>query len=102
MKSLYVKVVSVCCLIVIFSVLMNMIVCLHKKIQLNNMNEQKPVPDNEQEPVPENTQESFPDALAFDLDNFDLDNFDDLAPWERNAHNWINRQILTITHENYE
>ena len=96
MKSLYVKVVSVCCLIVILSVLMNVIVCFHKNRQLNNMNEHLPVPENEQEPVRENTQEPFPEntqehafpeiAHALDLDNFDLDNCDALAPWERNAH----------------
>ena len=41
-------------------------------------------------------------ALALDLDHFDLDNFDALAPWERNAHTWINQQFLSITNENYE
>jgi hypothetical protein len=112
MKSLYLKVGAVCCLIVILSVLMNVIVCFHKKRQLNNMNEQEPVPENEQEPVRENTQEPFPEntqehafpenAHALDLDNFDLDNCDALAPWERNAHIWINQQILSITNENYE
>jgi ABC-type microcin C transport system permease subunit YejE len=64
MKSLHVKVVAVCCLIVILSVLMNLIVCFHKKRQLHNMNEQEPVPENEQEPVPENTQESVPEKSA--------------------------------------
>jgi hypothetical protein len=103
MKSLYVKVAAVCCLIVILSLLMNVIVCFHKKRQLNDMKEQEPVPENEQEPVPENPQEPVPDnALALDLNNFDLDNCDALAPWERNAHIWINQQILSITNENYE
>jgi hypothetical protein len=46
-----------------------------------------------QDPAPEN-------AIA--LDNFDLDNSEAMAPWERNAHIWINRQILSITNENYE
>ena len=111
MKSLYLKVGAVCCLIVTLSVLMNVIVCFLKKRQLNNMNEQEPVPENEQEPVPEKPQESAPEnaqdpapenAIALDLDNFDLDNFDAMAPWERNAHIWINRQFLSITNENYE
>ena len=103
MKSLYLKVGAVCCLIVTLSVLMNVIVCFLKKRQFNNMNEQEPVPENEQEPVPENTQKPSPEnAHALDLDNFDLDNCDALAPWERNAHIWINQQILSITNENYE
>ena len=103
MKSLYVKVVTVCSVCVVLSVLMNLIVCFHKKRQLHNMNEQEPVPENEQEPVPENTQEPVPEnALALDLDNFVFDNVDALAPWERNAHIWINQQILSITNENYE
>ena len=79
MKSLYVKVVSLCS------------VC----VELVAENEQEPVPENTQEPVPEN-------ALALDLDNFVFDNVDALAPWERNAHIWINQQILSITNENYE
>ena len=67
------------------------------------MKEQEPVPENEQEPVPENPQEPVPDnAVALDLNNFDLDNCDALAPWERNAHIWINQQILSITNGNYE
>ena len=103
MKSLYVKVGAVCSVCVVLSVLMNLIVCFHKKRQLHNMNEQEPVPENEQEPVPENTQEPVPEnALALDLDNFVFDNVDALAPWERNAHIWINQQILSITNENYE
>jgi hypothetical protein len=103
LKSLYLKVGAVCCLIVTLSVLMNVIVCFLKKRQFNNMNEQEPVPENEQESVPENTQEPVPEnALALDLDSFDLDNLDALAPWERNAHIWINQQILSITNENYE
>ena len=70
------------------------------------MNEQESVPENEQEPVPEKPQESAPEnaqdpapenAIALDLDNFDA-----MAPWERNAHIWINQQILSITNENYE
>jgi hypothetical protein len=103
LKSLYLKVGAVCCLIVTLSVLMNVIVCFLKKRQFNNMNEQEPVPENTQEPFPENTQEPVPEnALALDLDSFDLDNLDALAPWERNAHIWINQQILSITNENYE
>ena len=51
------------------------------------------------EQVPANTQEPFQEI---DLDNFDIENFDSLAPWERNAHLWINEQILSIKNENYE
>ena len=63
------------------------------------MNEQEPVPENEQEPDPENPQEAVPEI---DLDNFDIENFDSLAPWEQNAHIWINQQILSIKNENYD
>ena len=45
------------------------------------------------------TQEPFQEI---DLDNFDIGNIDSLAPWERNAHLWINEQILSIKNENYE
>ena len=45
------------------------------------------------EQVPANTQEPF---REIDLDNFDIGNIDSLAPWERNAHLWINEQILSI------
>ena len=65
------------------------------------MNEQESVPENEQESAPENAQDPAPEN-AIALDNFDLDNFDAMAPWERNAHIWINRQFLSITNENYE
>ena len=41
-------------------------------------------------------------APEIDLDNFDIDNFDSLPPWERDAHIWINQQILCIKNENYE
>ena len=37
-----------------------------------------------------------------DLDNLDIDNFDALPTWERDAHIWINQQILCIKNENYE
>ena len=48
---------------------------------------------------PENTKKPFQEI---DLDNFDIGNIDSLAPWERNAHLWINEQILSIKNENYE
>ena len=54
---------------------------------------------NDQESVPENNQEPVSDLKTFqeiDLDHFDFDNFDSLAPWERNAHIWINQHILSI------
>jgi len=53
----------------------------------------------EQDSVPENAQDSFHEI---DLDCFDIENFDSLAPWERNAHIWINEQILSIKNENFE
>ena len=51
------------------------------------------------EQVPANTQEPFQEI---DLDNFDIEHFDSLAPLERNAHLWINEQILSIKNENYK
>ena len=65
---------------------------IYKQRQLNAQRQ-----DSEQDPVP--PQEPVPEI---DLDNFDIENFDSLAPWERNAHIWINEQILSIKNENYE
>jgi hypothetical protein len=62
---------------------------------LNQSHEKNP----EQDSVPENAQDSFHEI---DLDCFDIENFDSLAPWERNAHIWINEQILSIKNENFE
>ena len=73
-------------------------VCVYKKRQLNYVTQHQ-VYFPEQDPVPENTQEPVPEI---DLDNFDIENFDSLAPWERNAHLWINQQILSIKNENYK
>ena len=80
-------------------------VCFYRKRQLNTTKESVPelepsklnldhpnsLDHPKREPVPE-----------IDLDNFNIDNFDDLPTWERDAHNWINQQILCITNENYE
>lgn len=63
-----------------------LMIYIYKQRQLNAQRQ-----DSEQDPVPE-----------IDLDNFDIENFDSLAPWERNAHIWINEQILSIKNENYE
>ena len=67
-------------------------VYIYKQRQLNAQRQ-----DSEQDPVP--LQEP---VSEIDLDNFDIENFDSLAPWERNAHIWINEQILSIKNENYE
>lgn len=69
-----------------------LMVYIYKQRQLNAQRQ-----DSEQDPVP--PQEPVPEI---DLDNFDIENFDSLAPWERNAHIWINEQILSIKNENYE
>jgi len=81
-------VVSVSFLIIILLVIL--MVLVFRKRQLKR---QSP------EQVPANTQEPFQEI---DLDNFDIGNIDSLAPWERNAHLWINEQILSIKNENYE
>ena len=73
-------------------------VFVYKKRQLNYVN-QRQVNSPEKDPIPENTQEPLPEI---DLDNFDIENFDSLAPWEQNAHIWINQQILSIKNENYD
>ena len=87
-KSLLIVTVSF--LIIILLVIL--IVFIYKKL-LN----QRQVYSPEHDPIPEDTQEPY-----FDLDNFDIENFDSLAPWERNAHIWINEQILSIKNENFE
>lgn len=69
-----------------------LMIYIYKQRQLNAQRQ-----DSEQDPVP--PQEPVPEI---DLDNFDIENFDSLAPWERNAHIWINEQILSIKNENYE
>ena len=63
-------------------------ICVYKKGQLKHQ---------VHSPVPENT-----DLPEIDLANFDIENFDSLAPWEQNAHIWINQHILTIKNENYK
>ena len=73
-------------------------VYVYKKRQLNYLN-QCQVCSPEHDPIQENTQEAVPEI---DLDNFDIENFDSLAPWEQNAHIWINQQILSIKNENYD
>ena len=83
-------IVTVSFLIIILLAIL--IVFIYKKFNYLNQR-QRP----EHDPIPEDTQE--PD---FDLDNFDIENFDSLAPWERNAHIWINEQILSIKNENFE
>jgi hypothetical protein len=87
-------VVTVSFLIIILLVIL--MVFVYKKLNYVN---QRQVYSPEQDPVPENTQDSFHEI---DLDNFDIENFDSLAPWERNAHLWINEQILSIKNENFE
>ena len=79
--------VTVCVIILSVSVT----VCFYRKRQLNTKQESVPDPEPSLQPAPE-----------IDLDNFDIDNFDSLPPWERDAHIWINQQILCITNENYE
>ena len=84
-------VVTMC--VIILSVIM--IVCFHRKRQLNTTQDSVPEPGlfisknnldhPKRQPAPE-----------IDLDNFDRDNFDSLPPWERAAHIWINQQILSI------
>ena len=74
---------------------MNVIVCFHKK---NNMN-QCQVYSPEHDPIQENTQEA---VTEIDLDNFNIENLDALAPWEQNAHIWIDQQICSITNANYD
>ena len=69
-----------------------LMIYIYKQRQLNAQRQ-----DSEQDPVP--PQEPVPEI---ELDNFDIENFDSLAPWERNAHIWINEQILSIKNENYE
>ena len=79
--------VTVCVIILSVSVT----VCVYRKRQLNTKQESVPDPEPSLQPAPE-----------IDLDNFDIDNFDSLPPWERDAHIWINQQILCIKNENYE
>ena len=87
--------VTVCVIILSVSVT----VCVYRKRQLNTKQESVPDPEpsknNLDHPKRQPTQE-------IDLDNFDIDNFDSLPPWERDAHIWINQQILCIKNENYE
>ena len=90
-KLMYVKVVSLCSVSLVLSLLMNLIVFFHKKRQLQNLKEQESVEENEQEAVRKNTR--------LHVTEFDLDN---LPYWEREAHVWINDQILSITNENYQ
>ena len=78
---------------------MNLIVFFHKKRQLQNLNEQESVEENEQESVEENEQEAVRKNTRVHVTEFDLDN---LPYWEREAHVWINDQILSITNENYQ
>ena len=87
-------VVTVSFLIIILLVIL--MVFVYKKLNYVN---QRQVYSPEQDPVPENTQDSFHEI---DLDCFDIDKFDSLAPWEQNAHIWINEQILSIKNENFE
>ena len=87
-------VVTVSSLIIILLVIL--IVFIYKKFNYLN---QAQVYSPEHDPIPEDTQDSFHEI---DLDNFDIENFDSLAPWERNAHIWINEQILSIKNENFE
>ena len=75
----------------VLSLLVNLIVFFHKKRQLQNLKEQESVEENEQEAVRKNTR--------LHVTEFDLDN---LPYWEREAHVWINDQILSITNENYQ
>ena len=89
--------VTVCVIILSVSVT----VCVYRKRQLNTKQEsvqesglstsKLSLDHPKREPAPE-----------IDLDNFDIDNFDSLPPWERDAHIWINQQILCIKNENYE
>ena len=65
-------------------------VFIYKKFNYLN---QRQVYSPEHDPIPENTQEPVPEI---DLDSFDIENFDSLAPWEQNAHIWINEQVLSI------
>ena len=95
--------VTVCVIILSVSVT----VCVYRKRQLNTTQESVPDPglfisknnldhpNSLDHPKREPTQE-------IDLDNFNIDNFDDLPTWERDAHIWINQQILSIKNENYE
>ena len=85
-------IVTVSFLIIILLVIL--MVFVYKKL-LN----QRQMYSTEQDAVPENAQDSFHEI---DLDCFDIENFDSLAPWERNAHLWINDQILSLKNENYE
>ena len=73
---------------------------IYRKRQLIYLNQQEvssmehdTFPDNAQDPAPEN-------AIA--LDNFDLDNSEAMPTWERNAHVWIDQQMLSIKNENYK
>ena len=96
---LVVTICSVTVCVIILSV--SVTVCFYRKRQLNTTQDSVPGPGlstsklsfdhPKRQPVPE-----------IDLDNFNIDNFDDLPTWERDAHNWINQQILCITNENYE
>ena len=89
--------VTVCVIILSVSVTL----CFYRKRQLNTTQDSVPEPGlfisknnldhPKRQPAPE-----------IDLDNFDIDNFDSLPPWERDAHIWINQQILCIKNENYE
>ena len=97
--------VTVC--VIILSV--SLTVCFYRKRQVNTTNDQESVPDpglfisknNLDHPNSLDNPKSEP-VTEIDLDNFNIDNFDDLPTWERDAHIWINQQILCIKNENYE
>jgi hypothetical protein len=83
---------------VALTVLMKLIVFFHKKRKLQNMKEQEPVEENEQE-TRKNRREH---VTEIDLTNLNIENYDELAPWEQNAHIWIDEKICSITNENYQ
>ena len=87
--------VTVCVIILSVSVT----VCVYRKRQLNTKQESVPDPEPSKLSLDHPKREPVPEI---DLDNFNIDNFDDLPTWERDAHIWINQQILCIKNENYE
>ena len=71
---------------------------IYRKRQLNYLNQQE-VSSMEHDTFPDNRQEQ---VQEFDLDHFKNENFDLMPTWERNAHVWIDQQMLSIKNENYK
>ena len=71
---------------------------IYSKRQLNYFNHEQ-ASSMEKDTFADNRKEHI---QKFDLDHFNIENFDLMSTWERNAHLWIDQQILSIKNENYK